>query len=207
MRREGGTESRIEALIQPVVTDMGFLLVRVRYITGGRPRLQIMAERPDGRMSVEDCAELSRALSALLDVEDPIAGEYVLEVSSPGLDRPLVRPEDFVRFKGQEAKIELIRLFEGRKRFRGILGGLALGGAGDAVILDEEGGASFALPLSLIDEAKLVLTDALVAQALKAQEHDVIGQGAEVEVTNEGQVAVPAQKTFGRGARKKRERS
>jgi ribosome maturation factor RimP len=206
LRSEGGTESRIEALIQPVVTDMGFLLVRIRFTTGGRPKLQIMAERPDGRMSVEDCALLSRALSALLDVEDPIASEYVLEVSSPGLDRPLVRPEDFVRFKGQEAKIELVRLFEGRKRFRGVLGGIELGGAGDAAILEEEGGARFVLPLSLIDEAKLVLTDALIAQALKAQEGGLVEQGAEVDV-NEGQVAVPAQKTFGRGARKKRERS
>jgi len=211
LRSEGGTEARIEALIQPVVSDMGFLLVRVRYLTGGRPKLQIMAERPDGSMDVEDCAKLSRALSALLDVEDPIASEYVLEVSSPGLDRPLVRPADFVRFKGLEAKIELIRIFEGRKRFRGLIGGLELGGAGDMVIIEEEGGARFALPFSLIDEAKLVLTDALIAQALKAQasttqEPGAIEQGAEVDV-NEGQIAVPAQKAFGRGARKKRERS
>jgi ribosome maturation factor RimP len=185
LRSEGGLESRIEALIQPVVTDMGFVLVRVRFIAGGRPRLQIMAERPDGRMSVEDCAQLSRALSALLDIEDPIPGEYVLEVSSPGLDRPLVKPADFLRFKGREAKIELAGLLGGRKRFKGRLGGLEFGAGGEEVILEEEGGAAVALPVRLIDEAKLVLSDELIARSLKGGQVP-LEEGAEVDVNRQG---------------------
>ena len=183
MRSEGGLESRIEALISPIIADMGYVLVRVRFTTGGRSKLQIMAERPDGAMSVEDCAGLSRAVSAVLDVEDPIAGEYTLEVSSPGLDRPLVKPEDYIRFKGAEAKIELLRILNGRKRFKGRLVGLDVTTSGEVVIIEEDGGVRSVLPYQLIDEAKLVLTDALIARSLKGGAQDApLEEGAEVEV-------------------------
>jgi ribosome maturation factor RimP len=142
-----------------------------------------MAERPDGSMSVEDCVQVSRAMSAVLDVEDPIVGEYTLEVSSPGLDRPLVRPEDYLRFKGAEAKIELLRLLNGRKRFRGKLGGLEIGAGSEAVIIEEDNGARTILPFQLIDEAKLVLTDELIARSLKGGAPDApLEEGAEVEM-------------------------
>ncbi len=148
----------IERIIAPSLADLGFELVRIRWMGGRVPVLQIMAERPDGTMTADDCAELSRAISALLDVEDPVPGEYVLEVSSPGIDRPLVKPADFQRFAGFETRIELVRPIDGRSRFRGRLEGLA----GDAVKLIVDG-ESLALPLADIARAKLVLTEDLIA--------------------------------------------
>jgi len=138
---------------------MGFELVRVQFGGGQhRPTLQIMAERIDRQpMAVEDCAEISRNLSALLDVEDPVPGAYLLEVSSPGIDRPLVKLADYERFAGFEARLETKAPVEGRKRFRGKLMGLA----GDQVRLIEDG-AEVALPLEQINKAKLLLTDALI---------------------------------------------
>jgi ribosome maturation factor RimP len=144
---------------------MGYDLVRVRFVSGGRPRLQIMAERPDGTMSVEDCAEVSHTVSAVLDVEDPIDGEYVLEVSSPGIDRPLVRPEDYKRFSGFEAKLETAEPVEGRRRFRGRLAGCE----GDDVRIEVQGLGLVRLPFAGIAEGKLVLTDDLIRASLKQQ--------------------------------------
>lgn len=209
--------ARIEALVEPVVEDMGYRLVRVRFLSGARARLQIMAERPDGTMSVEDCASLSRALSAVLDVEDPISGEYLLEVSSPGLDRPLVKPEDFHRFAGQEAKIELTRLFEGRRRFRGTLAGLEGDEGRESVAIVEDSGLKFVVPFGLIEEAKLVLTDALIAASLKGQAQHLgegmIGEGVEVEIETKDVALKDVDLKDGRSSRmdrvsrQKRERS
>jgi ribosome maturation factor RimP len=150
----------IARLVEPVLQSMGYELVRVHYGSGsGRPTLQIMAERLDRRpMAVEDCAEISRSLSALLDVEDPLEGAYLLEVSSPGIDRPLIRPEDFQRFAGFEARLELSQPVEGRRRFRGRIGELV---DGRVRIIEEAG--DFRLPLEQINKAKLVLTDDLIA--------------------------------------------
>jgi ribosome maturation factor RimP len=149
---------RIEQLIAPTVEEMGFSIVRVLLSGGDRLRLQVMAERQDGRaMVVDDCADLSRAISALLDVEDPIAGAYTLEVSSPGIDRPLVRPRDFERFAGHEARIEMNVTIAGRRRFRGRLLGLK----GDVVRVSVEG-EEIELPFSGISKAKLVLTEELL---------------------------------------------
>jgi ribosome maturation factor RimP len=149
----------VEALIAPSLTELGYEVVRVKLMGTARPTLQIMAERLDEvAMTVEDCAAISRTVSAILDVEDPISGAYTLEVSSPGLDRPLVRPNDFERFAGLEAKIELRESLNGRRRYRGVLAGCA-----DAVvtIVTEDGTA--ALPFDEIDNAKLVITDELLA--------------------------------------------
>lgn len=162
-------EARIAALIEPTIAGLGFALVRVRMSGGRRPVLQVMAERPEtGQMTVDDCTTLSRALSALLDVEDPIAGEYLLEVSSPGIDRPLVKAEDFGRFAGQVARVETARPLDGRRKFTGRLIGLTA--EGDAVRIEVEGAARD-LPLADIAAAKLVLTDELIAASLKGEGH------------------------------------
>ncbi len=154
-----GSAEDIVSIIEPSLEAMGYRLVRVAMTGGRRATLQVMAERADGAaMTVEDCADISRSLSALLDVADPIAGAYTLEVSSPGIDRPLVRREDFARFAGFETKIELTAPIGGRRRFRGRL----LGMEGDQVrlLVDD---APIDLPLKAIARAKLVLTDELLA--------------------------------------------
>ena len=152
-------------MIEPTVAALGFELVRVTFGGSRRPTLQVMAERPDGTMSVDDCASLSRELSALLDVEDPIAGEYMLEVSSPGIDRPLTRLKDFDRWAGFQARLELDASIDGRRRFKGTLRGVE----GDSVRLDVDD-ATLALPFDRIAKAKLVMTDALLAHAAAADD-------------------------------------
>jgi ribosome maturation factor RimP len=147
-------------ILDPIAESVGFEIVRLRLMGANEQRrLQIMAERPDGDMNVEDCAKLSRAISELLDVADPIVGEYLLEVSSPGIDRPLTRLKDFETYEGLEARLELDRIADGRKRFKGVLAGVE-----DAnVAIDLDGEAETALvPFAWIIEAKLLLTDALM---------------------------------------------
>ena len=153
--------NEIARIIEPSLEAMGYRLVRISFIGARGATLQIMAERTDeAAMTVEDCAEISRSVSALLDVADPIAGAYTLEVSSPGIDRPLVRPEDYERFAGFEAKVELSQPLDGRKRFRGrILGRTPTG----ARLLAEPG--EVVLPFEAILRAKLVLSDELLAAA------------------------------------------
>lgn len=159
--------SQLEPLIAPVVEAAGYQLVRLRLMGGKTKTLQIMAERADGHMDVEDCAALSRALSDFLDQEDPIEGEYNLEVSSPGIDRPLTRIKDFARWAGHEAKIELATPdTNGRKRFRGKL--LGLDGK-DVLFLSD--GQQLKFTFANIAEAKLVLTDKLIEEDLKARKH------------------------------------
>ena len=150
----------IETVIAPSVAAAGYRIVRIAFTgSGRRATLQVMAEREDEQpMTVDDCATLSHTISALLDVADPIAASYLLEVSSPGVDRPLVKRRDFERFTGHEAKLELSAPIDGRKRFRGRLAGMA----GDAVALQTEG-AVLHLPLGSVTRAKLVLTDELIA--------------------------------------------
>ncbi len=180
MKSKTPFEDRLLGMIEPVAADLGFEVVRVR-VMGGRKanRLQVMAERPDGTMIVEDCAKLSRALSAVLDVEDPFQDEWDLEVSSPGIDRPLTTPAHFTRWEGHEAKLELDRMVEGRKRFGGTLAGMD----GDDVHIDLAGEDETAvLPFAWIADAKLVLTDALVAEDLKRRG----GAKAAAEETEEG---------------------
>jgi len=161
MRGKTAEDLRLLELLEPVAEAAGYEIVRLRLMGGDRQRrLQIMAERPsDHDMNVDDCAKLSRAVSEVMDAADPIAGEYVLEVSSPGVDRPLTRLKDFEIFEGYEARLELDRMAEGRKRFRGLLAGVD----GDNVAIDLEGEEHTALvPFSWITEAKLVLTDELM---------------------------------------------
>jgi ribosome maturation factor RimP len=160
MRGKTAEDHRLIEMLDPVAEAAGYEIVRLRLMGGDRARrLQVMAERPDGEMVVEDCARLSRALSEVLDAADPISGEYVLEVSSPGIDRPLTRLKDFAAYEGFEVRLELDRMAEGRKRFRGLLAGVE----DRSVAIDLEGEAHTALvPFDWIVEAKLVLTDDLM---------------------------------------------
>ena len=156
--------SHLEPVFAPVIEAAGFRLVRLRILGGKESRtLQVMAERPDGSMDVEGCTALSHALLDFIEKEDPIEGDYEIEVSSPGIDRPLTRLADFARWKGHEAKIDLSAPLDGRKRFRGRLEGLD----GADVVLTVQG-AQVKFPFRTIQEAKLVLTDKLIQDSLKA---------------------------------------
>ena len=156
---------RIEDIVAPTIVGMGYELVRVAMSKGGT--LQIMIEPADGRaMDVEACAVLSRALSAVLDVEDPMPGSYTLEVSSPGIDRPLTREKDYVRWVGHVARMETLEPVEGKRRFKGMLLGLENG----AVRMKLDDGKEAQVPLALVSRAKLELTDALLDEHRRAQE-------------------------------------
>jgi len=156
---------RIEKLVAPAVAEAGFELVRVRLTGKEMTTLQIMAERADHTMTAGDCAKLSRILSPILEEADPISGAYRLEISSPGIDRPLVKLKDFDDWQGYEAKIELDRMIEGQKKFKGVLAGVD----GDNICLDIEGEEETALiPFAYVAAAKLTLTDDLIRESLKA---------------------------------------
>ncbi|KAB0682847.1 ribosome maturation factor RimP [Aureimonas leprariae] len=166
---ETGLEARIAAIVEPVAEQVGFRLVRVKLSQQNGMTLQVMAERPDGTMSVDDCEELSRALSPVLDVEDPIDREYHLEVSSPGIDRPLVRRSDFEAWRGHLMKLEANRMVGGRKRWRGRVSAVTDSGIRierDQPPPDED--ASAEIPFDAVGDARLVLTDELIEATLKA---------------------------------------
>lgn len=180
LSRETGPAQRVAALVEPVLENMGFRLVRVK-MTGNA--LQIMAERPDGTFSIDDCEAASRAMSPVLDVADVISSRYHLEVSSPGIDRPLVRAEDFEGWAGHEAKIEMAVPVAGRKRFKGVLEGYADGEV-RLYIENPEGGSEPVLvgvPFADIAEARLVLTDELIAAARARLPVKGYGDGAEID--------------------------
>jgi ribosome maturation factor RimP len=181
LARETGPAARVAGLVEPVLADMGFRLVRVK-MSG--PTLQIMAERPDGTFSIDDCEKLSRAVSPLLDVEDVIGSRYHLEVSSPGIDRPLVRPSDFEVWGGHEVKIEMAVPVAGRKRFKGTLEGYDDGEV-RLFIENPEGPAKdpvlIGVPFRDIAEAKLTLTDQLIEAARQRLPQKGYGDGADID--------------------------
>jgi ribosome maturation factor RimP len=165
---ETGVAARVAAIVEPVIQDLGFDLVRVRVTGTNGCTIQIMAERPDGTMTVDECETISRAISPVLDLEEPIAQAYYLEVSSPGIDRPLVRASDFERWTGYDAKIEMAVPQSGRKRFRGTIRGVQDGTVAVELPDVKEGEESLArLPLADIGEARLVLTDELIRESLR----------------------------------------
>ena len=164
--RESGLAAELAALVEPALEDLGFRLVRVHVAGGDTRTVQIMAERPDGTISVDDCETISRQISPLIDVRDPIPGAWRLEISSPGIDRPLVRPSDFEDWAGYDAKVELTEPVDGRKRFKGRLEGFEDGEARIEVDLGEAGRAVLGFPIALVKDAKLVLTDELIREAL-----------------------------------------
>ena len=157
-------DRRIAEIITPVVEDMGFEVVRIRLMTGKESILQVMAQSPDGTIEVDDCGKISTAISAVMDVEDPILDAYNLEVSSPGIDRPLTRLKDFVQWEGFEAKIETDELIDGRRRFKGQLAGVE----GDEVLITISEG-TIGLKFEWLSDAKLVLTDELIRDVLRGR--------------------------------------
>ncbi|MFW8633856.1 ribosome maturation factor RimP [Cribrihabitans pelagius] len=159
-------DRRLAEIVAPVIEDLGYELVRIRLMSGKATTLQIMADKPDGGIEVDDCADISNAVSAALDVEDPILDAYSLEVSSPGIDRPLTRMKDFEMFEGYEAKLETAELVGGRRRFKGELAGTE----GDEVLINiEDQGETVTIGLKFdwLSDAKLVLTDDLIAEMLR----------------------------------------
>jgi len=164
---ETGLAAEVARLVEPVLEGLGYRLVRVVVSRRNGATVQIMAERPDGTITIEECAEISRQLSPVLDVADPVQGSYTLEVSSPGIDRPLVRPSDFQAWAGYEARIEMKEAISGRRRFRGVLEGLAGEEVRIEADLGELGRQVLGLPIAGIAEARLVLTDELVREALR----------------------------------------
>jgi ribosome maturation factor RimP len=161
-------DRRLAEIITPVIEDLGFELVRVRLMSGKATTLQIMAERPEGGIEVDDCAAISTGVSAVLDVEDPILDAYALEVSSPGIDRPLTRLKDFDMWVGYETKIETTELIDGRRRFRGSIAGTE----NDEVLItieDQGEDVTIGLKFDWLEDAKLVLTDELIRDVLRAR--------------------------------------
>ncbi len=159
-------DQRLAEIISPVIEDLGYELVRIRLMSGKTTTMQVMADKPDGGIEVDDCAVISNAISATLDVEDPILDAYALEVSSPGIDRPLTRLKDFDMFEGYEAKLETTELIDGRRRFKGELAGIE----GDDVLINiEEHGETITIGLQFdwLSDAKLVLTDDLISEMLR----------------------------------------
>jgi ribosome maturation factor RimP len=169
MKTKTNIDERILALAEPIAADMGLQIVRVRVMAGKRRTVQIMAERiSDGMIHIDECAALSRELSSVMEVEDPIAEAYMLEVGSPGLDRPLTSLDDFTTYEGYLARLELDRLVEGRKRFRGVLAGVEDDHVD--INLDGETDSTASIPFDWISEAKLLITDELIKKGQEAKE-------------------------------------
>ncbi|MEL6701656.1 MAG: ribosome maturation factor RimP, partial [Pseudomonadota bacterium] len=168
MIAKAAMDRRVLEIIEPTVEDMGFEIVRIRLQGGKTPLLQIMAQKPDGTIEVDDCANISTAVSAVLDVEDPIIEAYTLEVSSPGIDRPLTRLKDFDLWDGYHAKLETEELIDGRRRFKGDLRGTE----GDEILIEIEVDGeptTIGLKFDWLSDAKLVLTDELIRDVLKGR--------------------------------------
>ncbi|ODT59664.1 MULTISPECIES: ribosome maturation factor RimP [Paracoccus] len=186
-------DRRLAEIITPVIEDLGYELVRVRLQGGKTATLQIMADRPDGGINVDDCAQISTAVSATLDVEDPIEDNYYLEVSSPGIDRPLTRLKDFASFEGYEARLDLNQAIDGRKKFKGTLAGVE--GSEVLINIEEQGQThTIGLEFDLLSDAKLVLTDELIKEMLRQKKE------AGVEIDNLDETAFDAIETDDAGA-------
>lgn len=184
--QETGLASDLVALVEPVLESLGFRLVRIEVSGRDGKTVQIMAERSDGTMTIDDCEAVSKALSPLLDVHDVVSDAYRLEISSPGIDRPLVRASDFVDWAGSEAKIELKAPVDGRRRFRGRIEGFEDGEALIEADLGEDGVKTIGLALGMIASARLVLTDELIREALtrakaRGKSEGQLGDGVEAD--------------------------
>ncbi len=177
-------DRRLAEIITPVIEDMGFELVRVRFMGGKTKTVQIMAERPEGGIEVDDCARISTAVSAVLDVEDPIEDAYALEVSSPGIDRPLTRLKDFATWEGYEARIETSEMIDGRKRFKGVLEGVEE----DEVLIEIEVDGeqqTIGLKFDWLADAKLILTDELIREMLRQRKAAAVDEDKYDEIETE----------------------
>lgn len=189
-------DRRLADIVGPAIEGLGFELVRIRLMGGKTRILQIMADRPDGGIGVDECGDISTAVSAVLDVEDPLEDNYVLEVSSPGIDRPLTRLKDFDVWKGWEARIETTELIDGRRRFKGDLAGIE----GDEVLITiEEAGEEVTIGLKFdwLSDAKLILTEELISEMLRQKKvtEPVDGQFDEIEETDGDEDDAPTPET------------
>jgi ribosome maturation factor RimP len=196
---DSGASQRIARIASPVLRDLGYRLVRIKISAAAGATVQIMAERPDGTMSIEDCESASVALSPVFDVAEPVAQAYRLEISSPGIDRPLVRESDFARAVGHEARVEMAVPINGRKRFRGRLAAVASGSDGPtarmALIADDNSESEVELPIRAMAEARLVLTDDLIRAALRREKAALKdARRAPGQRTETGREASPAAK-------------
>lgn len=184
-------DRRLAEILTPVIEGMGYELVRVRLMGGKSKTLQVMAERPEGGIEVDDCAEISTAVSAVLDVEDPIEDAYTLEVSSPGIDRPLTRLKDFETWAGHEARLETAELIDGRRRFKGVLAGVE----GDEVLIEIDGPDGTPITIGLkfdwLADAKLVLTDELIREMLRARKDAGIIDETDFDEIETDETSVP----------------
>jgi ribosome maturation factor RimP len=199
---EPGRAERVASIVEPVLAGLGYRLVRVRISGFAGCTVQIMAERPDGTMTIEDCEAASRALSPVLDVTDPIETAYQLEISSPGIDRPLVRRSDFDRYADHVAHVEMAAPIDGRRRFRGRL----LGTDGDNARIRVDGsedGADVLLPISDMSEARLVLTDALIAESLRRSKHSNRSGSEQTDALDHDQHMSQTQRRLTNGDRKR----
>lgn len=183
-------DQRMAGILTPVIEGLGYELVRVRLMSGKYKTLQIMADKPDGGIEVDDCAKISTAVSAVLDVEDPLEEAYTLEVSSPGIDRPLTRLKDFAAWAGYEAKIETTELIDGRRRFRGLLAGTE----NDEVLIEIEEG-TIGLKFDWLSDAKLVLTDGLIADMLRARKAAGTISNGQVDVSQFDEIVMDDDQT------------
>lgn len=189
-------DRRLAEIVTPAIEGLGFELVRIRLMGGQRRVLQIMADRPEGGIEVEDCAKISTAVSAVLDVEDPIEDAYVLEVSSPGIDRPLTRLKDFDTWRGWEARLETSELIDGRRKFKGTL----QGAEDDEVLIEIEGGKgeeplTIGLKFDWLSDAKLILTDELITEMLRQKKAAGVVDASrfdEIQETELGEDEMPA---------------
>jgi ribosome maturation factor RimP len=189
-------DRRLADIVTPAIEGLGFELVRIRLMGGNTRTLQIMADRPEGGIIVEECARISTAVSAVLDVEDPVEDNYILEVSSPGIDRPLTRLKDFDLWKGWEARIETTELIDGRRRFKGLVAGVE----GDEVLVEIENGTetvTIGLKFDWLSDAKLILTDDLIAEMLRQRKASGVideSQFDEIETTEGDDDSAPEPK-------------
>lgn len=184
---EAGLAAQLAAIVEPAIVDLGFRLVRVSVQGKEGKTVQIMAERPDGTISIDDCETISKQISPVLDVNDVFAGAYRLEVSSPGIDRPLVRPSDFADWDGYEAKVELKEAVDGRRRFKGTLHGFDDGEVLMECDVEGAGRQVLGFPVHLVSDAKLILTDELIREALtraKKEKSGRPGDGIELDDTD-----------------------
>ena len=173
-------DRRLASIIQPTIEGLGYELVRIRLMSGKTRILQIMCDRPEGGINVDDCAKISTGISAVLDVEDPIEDNYTLEVSSPGIDRPLTRLKDFDTWNGYEARVETVELIDGRRRFKGFIAGTE----GEEILITiEEGGEELTIGLRFewLSDAKLILTDDLIAEMLRQRSESGAFDGADID--------------------------
>ena len=175
-------DRRMAEILIPVIENLGFEVVRIRLLGGKTKTLQVMAERPGGGIEVEDCAQISNAISVVLDVEDPLEDPYALEVSSPGIDRPLTRLKDFETFEGYDARVETTETIDGRRRFKGVLAGVE----GDEVLLNlDENGETVTVGLHFdwLSDAKLILTDDLIREMLRQRKGPTPGGDGTIDET------------------------